>query len=271
MSSEEQLASPIVTIRDLAVEFELKGRSVSALDGLDLTIQRGEFLVLVGPSGCGKTTLLRVLAGLERVTRGVVDLRAPHHAGHSGTRTAMVFQEHGIFPWMTVTGNIEFALRASGLARRAAREQAVTQACRVGLEHFLDAYPRQLSGGMRQRVSIARALSVDPDLLLMDEPFAALDEQTKLSLQEQLLGLWENSGKTVVYVTHSLDEALVLADRVVVMTGRPGLVRDVVDVSSAFPRPRKVAAVRAHPRYGELFGRIWESLGGAMAAGVSSA
>ncbi|MCX6499416.1 MAG: ABC transporter ATP-binding protein [Arthrobacter sp.] len=247
-----------VDIRGLEVEFQMRGSKFKALDGIDLTIRRGEFLVIVGPSGCGKTTLLRVLAGLEEASGG--DVRIFDDDNGQRPESAMVFQEHGVFPWMTVRENIAFGLKASGMPRKARRDIADEYIERVGLTPFAKAYPHQLSGGMRQRVSVARAFATDAQMLLMDEPFAALDEQTKLVLQELLLRIWQETSKTVLYVTHSLDEALVLGDRIVVMSGRPGAVKDVIDVAAVFQRPRKVAEVRSDERYGSMFGRIWGQL-----------
>lgn len=252
-------SDPKVEVRELKVEFDLGRRRIKALDGIDLTIQRGEFLVIVGPSGCGKTTLLRVLAGLEQSNGGRV-LIYPDTDAEGRPDSAMVFQEHGVFPWMTVRENVAFGLKSRGMERKRRRAIADEYIQRVGLEPFADAYPHQLSGGMRQRVSVARAFATDAQMLLMDEPFAALDEQTKLVLQELLLRIWQETSKTVLYVTHSLDEALVLGDRIVVMSGRPGTVKDIIDVHSVFPRPRNVAAVRSDARYGAMFGRIWDQL-----------
>lgn len=253
---------PKVLVRGLEVDFTVRKRIVRALDRVDLDIARGEFLVIVGPSGCGKTTLLRAMAGLEQPTGGRIEVRPAPPGDGDGPKTesAMVFQEHGVFPWMTVTDNVAFGLKAQGVPTRRRREIAGRYISKVGLDAFAAAYPHQLSGGMRQRVSLARAFATDPQLLLMDEPFAALDEQTKLVLQDLLLTIWEETAKTVVYVTHSLDEALVLADRVLVMSGRPGRVREIVDVSAVFERPRSVESVRTDPRYGEMFGRIWNLL-----------
>ncbi|MDK1361704.1 ABC transporter ATP-binding protein [Arthrobacter sp. zg-Y1219] len=248
-----------VQVEGLRVEFDLGRRKITALDGIDLTIRRGEFLVIVGPSGCGKTTLLRVLAGLEEFNGGRI-LIHPDSDAVQRPDSAMVFQEHGVFPWMKVRENVAFGLKASGMGRKERQRIAVEYIERVGLAPFADAYPHQLSGGMRQRVSVARAFATDAQMLLMDEPFAALDEQTKLVLQELLLRIWQETSKTVLYVTHSLDEALVLGDRIIVMSGRPGTIKDVIDVRSVFPRPRQVAAVRTDGRYGAMFGRIWNQL-----------
>lgn len=257
--ANDERAELKVQVQGLKVVFDLGKQKIKALDGIDLTIRRGEFLVIVGPSGCGKTTLLRVLAGLERAQGGRVLIHPDADAGERPD-SAMVFQEHGVFPWLTVRENVAFGLKASGMGRKERRAVADEYIERVGLVPFKDAYPHQLSGGMRQRVSVARAFATDAQMLLMDEPFAALDEQTKLVLQELLLRIWQETSKTVLYVTHSLDEALVLGDRIIVMSGRPGTVKDIIDVHSVFPRPREVAAVRSDSRYGALFGRIWDQL-----------
>ncbi len=260
--------APKVRIRDLHKQFVLRGRTVEALAGIDLDIRSGEFFCVVGPSGCGKTTLLRILAGLESSTTGTIEIgRDSDPASSTRQRTAperpltsMVFQEQSIFPWMTVRDNVAFGLKAQGLNRAQRYALARPVIAQVGLDGFDDALPHQLSGGMKQRVSIARALATDPEILLMDEPFAALDEQTKLILQSELLRVWDHTRKTVVYVTHSIDEAIMLADRVLVMTGRPGRTKDLVDVADAFGRPRQVEAVRSSTQYGELFARVWGQL-----------
>jgi len=247
-----------VRLRDLRRRFTLKGKSFEALAGVSLDVAAGEFLAIVGPSGCGKTTLLRIVAGLETQTSGSVEVSREK----TSTRpiNAMVFQQESIFPWMTVRDNAAFGLKARGIAKqeRYAEVQPILE--KAGLKGFEEALPHQLSGGMKQRVALARAFANDPEILLMDEPFAALDEQNKLILQGELLRIWEASGKTVLYVTHSIDEAILLADRVLVMSARPGRVKDLVDVAGIFPRPRDVATVKSSPRYGELFARIWGEL-----------
>jgi NitT/TauT family transport system ATP-binding protein len=251
-----------VRLRELSKQFTVQGRQIEALADVDLEIRTGEFFCIVGPSGCGKTTLLRILAGLDAQTQGsfeitrdsAVDTRRPRPLN------SMVFQEQSIFPWLSVRDNVAFGLKAQGLDRRERHEAVTPYIKKVGLGGFEDALPHQLSGGMKQRVSIARAFANDPEMLLMDEPFAALDEQTKLILQAELLRIWEESRKTVLYVTHSIDEAIVLADRILVMTARPGRVKDIIDVGEVFARPRVVDAVKSSPRYGELFGRVWGQL-----------
>jgi len=245
-------------------QFLVRGKPVDALAGVDLDIEAGEFFCIVGPSGCGKTTLLRIVAGLESKSDGTIEIArdAAASANGAGERplNSMVFQETSIFPWMNVRDNIAFGLKARGLGRRERYGIAQPYIQKVGLDGFEEAFPHQLSGGMKQRVSIARAFATDPEILLMDEPFAALDEQTKLILQAELLRLWDELRKTVVYVTHSIDEAIVLADRIMVMTARPGRIKDVVDVRPVFARPRRVESVKSSPQYGELFGRVWGQL-----------
>ena len=206
-----------IVLRGVEKRFHVQGRRVDALAGIDLDIRAGEFFCIVGPSGCGKTTLLRILAGLETKSQGAVSI------GRSNGDTrrplnSMVFQEQSIFPWMSVRNNVAFGLKALGLSRTERYAIVDPYIRKVGLSGFEHALPHQLSGGMKQRVSIARAFANDPEILLMDEPFAALDEQTKLVLQAELLRVWEETRKTVLYVTHSIDEAIVLADRILVMT-----------------------------------------------------
>jgi NitT/TauT family transport system ATP-binding protein len=255
-----------VRLRDLRRCFTLKGRSFEALAGVSIDIAAGEFLAIVGPSGCGKTTLLRIVAGLETDTGGSVEVSreasSNQAARKGGARpiNAMVFQQESIFPWMTVRDNAAFGLKARGIPRQERYSMVQPILEKAGLKGFEEALPHQLSGGMKQRVALARAFANDPEILLMDEPFAALDEQNKLILQGELLRIWEASGKTVLYVTHSIDEAILLADRVLVMSARPGRVKDLIDIAGAFPRPRDIAKVKSSSRYGELFSRIWGEL-----------
>ncbi len=230
---------------------------IDAVRDVTLAFPAGSFNVIVGPSGCGKSTFLRMLAGLDTPTSGELVFGDGRAEGSSPTN-ALVFQGRSLFPWLTLRQNVSYGLRLKGTSRaeRGARADELLQL--VGLRKFARVYPHQVSEGMRQRVAIARALAVDPDILLMDEPFGALDEQTRMILQEELLRIWEATGKTVVFVTHSLDEALVLADTIVVMSAQPGTVRTVFDVP--FARPRSLAEVRTDPRFAELFGRTWDIL-----------
>jgi NitT/TauT family transport system ATP-binding protein len=252
------VSSAKVRLRGLAKSFSVQGRRVDALAGIDLDIEVGEFLCVVGPSGCGKTTLLRILANLEQQTSGSIEVVRDHSS--SRPLNSMVFQEQSIFPWLSVRDNVAFGLKAQGLGRRDRYRIAEPFIHKVGLAGFEDALPHQLSGGMKQRVSIARAFANDPEMLLMDEPFAALDEQTKLILQAELLRIWDELRKTVIYVTHSIDEAIVLADRILVMSARPGRIKDILDVRQRFGRPRVVEEIKSSPHYGELFARVWGQL-----------
>ena len=264
-----------ICLRGLTKRFFVRERPVDALAGIDLDIRAGEFFCIVGPSGCGKTTLLRILAGLETQTAGTIDVTRDQvrasGARHPATErplNSMVFQEQSIFPWMSVRDNVAFGLKARGFSK--ARRYAIADEFigKVGLGGFEHALPHQLSGGMKQRVSIARAFANDPEVLLMDEPFAALDEQTKLILQTELLRIWEASGKTVLYVTHSIDEAIVLADRILVMSARPGRVKEILEVQAVFGRPRRVEQVKTSGEYGRLFGRVWMQLRDEVALAV---
>jgi NitT/TauT family transport system ATP-binding protein len=244
-----------ITISGLGKQYAGARGTVTALRDVNLSVQRGQFCCLVGPSGCGKTTLLRIVAGLETHTEGLLELA---HFDRSKPLHSMVFQEQSVFPWMTVERNVEYGLRMRGVPR-AERQDAVRHYIdKVGLSAFRDAYPHQLSGGMKQRVSIARAFANDPEILLMDEPFAALDEQNKAILQEELLRIWEESKKTVLFITHSIDEALVLSDRALVMTARPGTIKADIDVTLA--RPRGAYELRASEGYGALSTRLWREL-----------
>jgi NitT/TauT family transport system ATP-binding protein len=228
---------------------------VVALEHCSFEVQKGEFVCVVGPSGCGKTTLLRILGGLEAPTEGEAVVTRDE-----GDRplTSMVFQEASILPWMTVEENVAYGLRLRGV-ERGAIERAVRHFLELtGLEPFARAYPFQLSGGMQQRVSVARAFANEPEVLLMDEPVAAVDEQTKIVLQEELLRIWAETKKTVVFITHSIDEALVMSDRVLVMSRRPGRLK--ADIHVPFARPRAVFDLKGDAEFGRLGREIWTQL-----------
>jgi len=244
-----------IVIRSLTKVFPAVYGSVTALSYLDLIIHEGEFFVLLGPSGCGKTTLVRIIAGLERSTSGEMTI-VRTTAGKP--LTAMVFQEDSVFPWMTVEENIGYGLRLQGLPASVVTRSARKYIEQVGLTRFARAYPFQLSGGMKKRVSVARAFAANPEVLLMDEPFGELDEQTRVLLQVELVKIWEENRKTVVFITHSIDEAVVLADRILLMTAAPGQVKAIVEVP--FPRPRQAYEIRADPAYGRLTRHLWELL-----------
>ena len=208
---------------------------VLALSGIDLEIRDGEFVSLLGPSGCGKSTLLKIMAGLLKASSGHITIDGVDVTG-PGPERAMVFQDYALFPWMTVEANVEFGLEARGVPAEKRRTTSQELLRVVGLGEFAKKYPHHLSGGMKQRVSIARALAVEPQILLMDEPFGALDAQTRSVLQEELLRIWKLYKKTVVFVTHSIEEAVYLSDRIVVMTARPGRIKTIVNVESERPR-----------------------------------
>ncbi|HWQ64333.1 MAG TPA: ABC transporter ATP-binding protein [Methanospirillum sp.] len=221
------------------------GLSVQAIDGVSLSIADDEFVSFVGPSGCGKTTLLRIIAGLDQATSGTVLVDGNQISGPS-PRVGMVFQEYSLFPWRNILDNVAFGPEMRGLSKVKRYVLARKYISLVGLDQFEKSFPYELSGGMRQRVAIARALANDPDLLLMDEPFGALDAQTRNKMQSELLEIWGRSKKTILFVTHSVDEAVFLSDRIVVMSSRPGKIRSVVQVT--IPRPRD----RTAPEFGNL-------------------
>ncbi|TWE09414.1 ABC transporter ATP-binding protein [Rudaeicoccus suwonensis] len=243
-------------VQDLHKVFFSKGRPVHALNSIDLVVEQGSFTCILGPSGCGKSTLLRILGGLEEPTSGSV-LVSGRPAIEAKDQTAFVFQDHGVFPWLTVLDNVAFGLEMAGRRKSERRDIAAHWLQRVGMEQFAGAYPEQLSGGMRQRVAIARAFAMDAPYLLMDEPLGALDAQTRRLMQEQLLQLWQDERKTVVLVTHAIEEALLLGDRVVTMTARPGRIKedDVVPLE----RPRTLA-LEADPQFIAMKSAIWQTL-----------
>ncbi|MDQ6695757.1 MAG: ABC transporter ATP-binding protein [Chloroflexota bacterium] len=255
-SNSNKITDPKITISELRVLFlGRRGESVEALGGVSLNVADGELACIVGPSGCGKTTLLRVLAGLEVPTGGSATIR-----GDDPLRPdkAMVFQGAGLFPWMTVEQNVAYGLQVAGMRKAERLEVAHRWITEIGLERFARVYPAQLSGGMKQRVGLARAFATDPEVLLMDEPFGALDAQTRLILQQTLLEQWERNHKTVVFVTHSIEEALTLGDKVYMMSARPGRLLAQIDVP--FSRPRDAVALRTDPRFSALFAEVWEVL-----------
>lgn len=250
-----------IQARDVRMDFSIaddKGRKrqISALQGFDLDIREGEFFTILGPSGCGKSTFLNVLAGLARKSGGSIHIDGQPASGinqHQG----VVFQGYALFPWRTVLQNIEVGLEIRHIPKRERRETAEHFLNLVGLDGFGHRYPHELSGGMRQRVAIARSLAYSPSLLLMDEPFAALDAQTREILQSELLRIWEQHKTTIVFITHSLDEAIYLSDRIAVMTHRPGRIKSILDVNLARPRP---AEIRHSPAFVHLREQAWDIL-----------
>jgi NitT/TauT family transport system ATP-binding protein len=248
--------APRVRIDRLGKVFETGRTATVAIQDFSLDVADGEFVCIVGPSGCGKTTVLRIVAGLDRQSSGTLRIRQSATAAQP--LNAMVFQEHGLFPWLTVADNVAYGLEMRGIGKRERLRRIVPFLDMIGLAGFRDHYPGQLSGGMKQRVSIARAFVNDPEILLMDEPFAALDAQNKIIMQEELLRIWERNRKTVIFITHAIDEAITMGDRVVVMTANPGRIKEIVPI--AFPRPRNVAELKADPEFGRLSLAIWKLL-----------
>ncbi len=228
-----------------------------ALGPIDLSLKRGEFFAIVGPSGCGKSTLLEIIAGLTPTTEGTVEFEGKAIAGEAPDGVGVVFQEDASLPWLNVRENVAFGLRRSSLAD-GEKSQRITHALRlVGLSDFATSYPAQLSGGMRQRVCIARTLVMQPSLILLDEPFGALDQQTRLLMGDELLRMWRETGATVFLITHALDEATMLADRIAVMSARPGRLIDIVE--TGWPRERDSRIIE-HAEFGAITARLWKSL-----------
>jgi NitT/TauT family transport system ATP-binding protein len=245
-----------LTLRNIAMIYSQRGQRFVALRDVSLEVQAGEFISLVGASGCGKTTLLRIVDGLVPPTHGQVLVNG-QAVTKPGPDRGFVFQQDALFPWRTVLDNIIFGLEVQGKSKREAVQRADALVRLVGLGGFERHYPHELSGGMRQRANLARALTIDPDILLMDEPFAALDAQTREIMQSELLRIWRNNRKTVLFVTHQIDEAVYLADRVVVMTTRPGQIKAVLDVN--IPRPRDLSVKRT-PEFLSLVDAIWKMI-----------
>lgn len=247
--------SPILRIENVSVSYGSPTGGLKAVDDVSLEVGEGEFLCLLGPSGCGKSTLLKAVAGLVVPESGRIALDGA--AAGPGKDAVMVWQEHTLIPWRSIADNVAFSLELRGVAKQQRRAAAIAALDALGIADFADYYPRQLSGGMRQRAGIARAVVADPRVLLMDEPFAAVDAQTRRILQEQVLGLTQQLRKTIVFVTHSIEEALLLADRVAVMSARPGRLKALIQVP--FARPRG-SAVRRSPEFQDLEEHIWSLL-----------
>ncbi|APC49495.1 nitrate ABC transporter ATP-binding protein [Virgibacillus halodenitrificans] len=224
-----------VKIDQVKKVFDSRNGEVVALNGVDLDIHENEFVTVVGPSGCGKSTLLNIIAGLEKPTSGVVRCDGKEITG-TGTERGVVFQQYALFPWLTVKGNVQFGLNLQGIKGKKADEIANKYIKLVDLQDFVNHYPKELSGGMKQRVAIARAYAANPSVLLMDEPFGALDAQTRTQLQEELLHTWDSEQKTCFFITHDVEEAILLGQKVVIMSARPGRIKEVVDVKISYPR-----------------------------------
>lgn len=255
-------AQPAITVRRVTHDFgrQSDGRSAAsmpALENIDLDVPKGQFLSIVGPSGCGKTTLMNMMAGLLQPTAGVIT-RDGRAAASLARNVGYMFARPGLLPWRSARANVELGLEFRGVRRKEARSTALELLEDVGLSKFENALPAELSQGMRQRVALARVLALDPDYLLMDEPFGALDAQTKQVVQELFVRIWEGTGKTVIFVTHDLMEAAALSDRVIVMTASPGRIK--ADLMMPFPRPRDLDELRFDPRFQEISHQIWTAL-----------
>jgi len=247
----------LLSVEGVSKEYHVRGKKVLALDSIDLAVAQGEFVTVVGPSGCGKSTLLNLIVGLLHSSSGRILFRGDPINGIC-TKIGYVTQKDNLLPWRTLIENVEIALEIRGIENSARRQRAEELIGQVGLSGFEDHYPHELSGGMRQRANIIRTLIYDPELILMDEPFGPLDAQTRVVLQDQLLKLWLASRKTIVFITHDLVEAITLADRVVLMTSRPGRIKSIENVT--IPRPRNVFQIHERPEFRSAYERLWEQL-----------
>jgi len=250
---------PRIVVRDLTKTFRDGGREVAAVSGVSFEVFDQEFVAIVSPSGCGKSTILNMIGGLVAPTSGVVEVDGIPITGAAPAQVGYVFQKDTVFPWRTVARNIAVGLEYRGVPRVEAQRRVREAVALAGLAGFEDAFPATLSGGMRQRVALMRTLVVEPQILLMDEPFGALDTHTKLNLHAELLALWEARHQTVVFVTHDLSEAITLADRIVVMSRRPGRIKLIHEVGLS--RPRDVIELRESDAYAREYGAIWHVLG----------
>jgi NitT/TauT family transport system ATP-binding protein len=248
------MPEPHIEVRDLSKRWATRDGAVVALDRISLAVAPHEFVTVLGPSGCGKSTLLAIVGGLVAPDAGQVQVAGAPARGPDPRKVAMVFQDPGLFPWRTALENVEFGLELQGMAAAARREIARGLLEPVGLRGFEGRYPRELSGGMKQRVAIGRALAIDAKILLMDEPFGALDEQTRLLMGEWLLDIWRRTRKTVIFVTHSLHEALFLSTRVAVMTARPGRIKAVLELPMEYPRSME------SPEMVALRAKLWSEI-----------
>jgi NitT/TauT family transport system ATP-binding protein len=262
MTAQTPLAGPPRPMLDLTniskSYMKRDGNELRVLERINFSVAPGEFVAVVGASGCGKTTLLRILAGLEQLDQGAVTMGDAGAARAGATKASMVFQGDALLPWRTVLSNIGFGLERDKSITRSERQERAQRLCKlVGLRGFESAYPYEISGGMQQRVNIARALAVEPLVLLMDEPFAALDAQTREVMQQELLKIWERDKKTVIFVTHQMDEAVYLADRVIVLRSRPG--RVALDLHVPFARPRPLKVKHSH-EFTDLVAQVWSQI-----------
>ena len=254
MAGEERNLVPKVQIKAVEKIYEGRNGKTVALNGVNLDIYDNEYICVVGPSGCGKSTLLNIIAGLHEASSGEVLVDGVKVEG-TGVDRGVVFQQYALFPWLTVKKNVMFGLKLKKELTEEQREEIAMKYIKiVGLEKFVDAYPKELSGGMKQRVAIARAYAVNPSLLLMDEPFGALDAQTRTQLQTELLKTWEEEKKTCFFITHDVEEAILLATKVIVMSARPGRIKEIIDIDIPYPRGQESKML---PRFTELKNYIW--------------
>lgn len=247
---------PMIEVQSVSKHFETTRGTVVSLSNVDLDVQESEFVTLVGPSGCGKSTMLNLIGGLLKPTSGTVHVNGTEVTG-PGPDRGVIFQQYALFPWLTAQKNVEFGLSIQKVRKKERQETALRYLQLVGLADFAKAYPKELSGGMKQRCAIARAYAVNPAILLMDEPFGALDALTRVQMQEDLLRTWEQDRRTAVFVTHDVDEAVYLAGRVVVMSPRPGRISQVIDVPLPYPRNEEM---RLSPEFTELRSRVWRGV-----------
>ena len=254
MAGEERVTK--LKIDNVKKVYSTRNGEMTALNGVNLEIKENEFICVVGPSGCGKSTLLNIIAGLDTPSSGAVYMDDKKIEG-TGTERGVVFQQYALFPWMTVLKNVMFGLKLQGKSDAQAKEIAMKYIKAVQLEDFVNHYPKELSGGMKQRVAIARAYAVNPEVLLMDEPFGALDAQTRTQLQTELLKTWENERKTCFFITHDVDEAIILAQRVIIMSARPGRIKEIVDIDIPYTRDQET---KMSPRFMELKNHIWSQV-----------
>lgn len=245
-----------VKIDNIRKSFDSRNGEVVALNGVSLDIHENEFITVVGPSGCGKSTLLNIIAGLTKPTSGTVYCDGKEVLS-TGTERGVVFQQYALFPWLTVKGNVEFGPKLQGIGKKEAEEIAMKYIEMVDLQDFTNHYPKELSGGMKQRVAIARAYAANPSVLLMDEPFGALDAQTRTQLQEELIQTWEKEQKTCFFITHDVDEAILLGQKVIIMSARPGRIKEIVDIDLPYPRNQETKML---PAFNEVKNHIWSQV-----------
>ena len=247
---------PEIEIQGVTKSYETREGSFLALEEVNLDVEKNEFICVVGPSGCGKTTLMNIIAGLNPPSTGTVKVRGELVTG-PGKGKGVVFQQYALYPWLTVEKNVEFGLRMKGVEKEKRREIAQKYIKIVGLEKFAKSYPKELSGGMKQRVAIARAYTTGPEVLLMDEPFGALDAQTRAQLQENLLNTWQQEKKTCFFITHDVEEAVLLSTKVIIMSAGTGRIREIVDVHLPYPRDQET---KLTPEFNELKNQIWNKV-----------